>query len=81
MAFGALNVDSQCSWGKSRSVLDRAHSWGEYCDELGYVRVAFGALNVDSQCSWGKSRSVLDRAHSWGEYCDELGYVRVALAL
>ena len=51
MAFGALNVDSQCSWGKSRSVLDRAHSWGEYCDELGYVRVAFGALNVESQFS------------------------------
>ena len=27
------------------------YSWGEYCDELSYVRVVFGALNVESQCS------------------------------
>ena len=49
------------------------YSWGEYCDELSYVRVVFGALNVESQCSWGKSRSVLDRALSLGRILRRVG--------
>ena len=57
-----LCVAVQCSWGKSRSVLDRALFLGRILRRLGYVRVACGALNVESQCSWGNSRSVLDRA-------------------
>ena len=64
MAFGALSVESHCSWAVAELLkpvefpqvqfLDKVciGFLGRTLSRLGYVRMAFGALHVEIQCSW-----------------------------
>ena len=53
------------------------NSCGEYCREVGYVRVAFDDLDLESQCAWAvvQRYTAADQVHchEGGDNCGDSG--------